>query len=113
MISRLKMLLIGLGAIAGYMAYQAYQVSELASGLVVLFVISWFMFSIIGWGSLWNLISIFKNPVMAGLMIAGLGFTYWTYGGNPFGESSIFGTGIFFLGAALGMWLTMYWTIGE
>ncbi|MFB6174586.1 MAG: hypothetical protein ABEJ87_01250 [Candidatus Nanohalobium sp.] len=112
MASRLTMMLAAVGGIAGYLAFQAYKVSELTSGLIVLFIISWFFFSMIGWSSLWNLLAFFKNPFMAALMIAGLGFTYWTYHGHLLPEASLFGTGMLFLGAAFGSWLCAYWTIG-
>jgi hypothetical protein len=112
MVSRITLSLTALGGIAGYLAFQAYELSQLTSGLIVMFIISWFFFSMVGWGSLWQLISFFKNPFMAALMIAGLGFTYWTYNGHLFPQASLFGTGMLFLGAAFGMWTAMYWTIG-
>lgn len=101
-----------IGGIAGFFAYQAYELTQLESGLIVLFILSWFFFSMIGWSSLWNLIGLFKNPFMAALMIAGLGFTYWTYQGNPFPNASTFALGMLFIGAALGSWFFMYWNIG-
>lgn len=111
-ISRLKILLVALGGLAGFLSYRAYQASELVSALIVLFVISWFFFAMVGWSSLWQLISFFKNPFMSALMIAGLGFTYWTFQGNTMAEASVFGTGMLFLGAAFGMWTYLYWNIG-
>ena len=106
------LILSAIGGLAGLLAFEAYQVSELTSALIVLFIIAWFFHSFIGWGSLWNLISLFKNPFMAAILIAGLGFTYWTYSGNLFPESSLFGFGMLFIGAALGSWFYMYWNIG-
>lgn len=106
------LILSAVGGLAGFLAYQAYEVSQLTSALIVLFVLAWFFFSMIGWGSLWNLISLFKNPFMAALLFAGIGFTYWTYAGNLFPESSLFGFAMLFIGAALGMWAYMYWNIG-
>jgi len=100
------------GGIAGYLAYQAYELTQIESGLIVLLIISWFFFSMIGWESLWNLLAFFKNPFMAALMIAGLGFTYWTYQGNPLPDASTFGFGMLFIGAAFAMWAAMYWNIG-
>jgi hypothetical protein len=110
--SKTTLILTALGSIAGYFAYQAYELTQIESGLIVLFILAWFLFYMIGWESLWNLISLFKNPFMAAILIAGLGFTYWTYGGNPFGEASWFAFGSLFIGAAMGMWAYMYWNIG-
>jgi len=106
------LILSAVGGLAGYLAYQAYQLTQIESGLIVLFIISWFFFSMIGWESLWNLLAFFKNPFMAALMIAGLGFTYWTYQGNPLPDASTFGFGMLFIGAATAMSIYMYWNIG-
>jgi len=106
------LILSTIGGVAGILAYQAYELTQLTSALIVLFIISWFFFYMIGWESLWNLIGLFKNPFMAAIMIAGLGFTYWTYQGNPLPSSSTFAFGTVFIGAAFGMWTYMYWNIG-
>ncbi|PSH00837.1 MAG: hypothetical protein BRC30_01485 [Nanohaloarchaea archaeon SW_7_46_7] len=106
------LILSAVGGLAGYLAYHAYELTQIESGLIVLFILSWFFFSMIGWENLWNLLAFFKNPFMAALMIAGLGFTYWTYQGNPLPDASTFGFGMLFIGAAFSMLIYMYWNIG-
>lgn len=119
MISKATVILSMIGGLAGFIAYRAYEVSELTSALLVLFIVGWIFNAMIGLGglwslveSLWNFIGLFKHPFMASLLIGGLGFTYWTFQGNLFGQSSVFMTGMMFLGAAFGMWTFMYWNIG-
>lgn len=112
MISKPTAILSIVGAFAGFIAYRAYEVSELTSALLVLFTVGWIFHAMIGWSSLWSLIGLFKHPFMASLLIGGLGFTYWTFQGHLFGQSSLFMTGMMFIGAAFGMWTFMYWNIG-
>ncbi|MFB6180805.1 MAG: hypothetical protein ABEJ93_02920 [Candidatus Nanohalobium sp.] len=113
MASQKTLLLAGLGAIAGYTAFKASQVSSITSALAVLFIAGWFLYGFKGLGSAWNLIGLFKNPFMAAILVAGLGFSYWTLKGNSFADSGLFSLGMLFIGAAFGMLAYVFWNIGS
>jgi hypothetical protein len=108
-------LFIGVGGTAAVIAHRYFYPEKvgLLSALVVLFTVSWFIYRFTGPELVWNTFSMLKNPPIMALIAFLAAFTYHSFYGNPFNQASVFALGAAFLGAALGMWLFKYWTIGD
>ncbi len=102
-----------IGSIAGYISYIAYQNTGAASAVVVFFTSSWLLHRFSSFERIWNTLGYFLNPVMTLILVGLAGFSYYAVVGEMFLSAAISAIGLSFLGAAFGMMVFKYWTIGD
>ncbi len=106
------LLLIAIGAAAGYAAYQVYPSAGAVPALVVMFTVAWLLYRLSSGKRAWNTAAMMTNPVMTAIMFFLVGFSYFTFRAESMQESLVLAAGAGLLGGALGMLLFKYWNIG-
>ncbi|MFB6182819.1 MAG: hypothetical protein ABEI78_02015 [Candidatus Nanohaloarchaea archaeon] len=97
---------------SGWIGFKAYQRSEIAGVLILIGAVSWILYQVSSIEGVWNLFSMMIDPFRMLFISAIIAISYFTWIGQPFKESIIFGVGIALLGSAIAMWLYKYWDMG-
>ncbi|WP_414837003.1 hypothetical protein [Candidatus Nanohalococcus occultus] len=105
-------LILLIGALSGTTAYYLYPEIGLASALMIIFAVSWFLWGLTTKGKALNTVSFLKNPPIAAFMGFIGSFIYLSFEGYSSANTWLFAFGIALLSGLVSIMLNTLWSIG-
>ncbi len=101
------------GGLSGAAAFIVFENTGFIAAAATFTTVAWILYRFSSGKLLWDTGKHLINPATAFMVFLGLGVTYLALDLEVTGDSLLGGLGVGILGAALGMLLFKYWTIGD